>query len=353
MPIITVLGPTDPPVGTLLPHEHIFLDLTNQYRPFPEATKVRWAEVKVSLETIGILSRNPLAIRDNLLLDDATTAEREVMEFKKAGGGLIVDVSNLGIGRDPVALRGLSRATGVPIVTGCGYYYQATHPQDMSTRSVEDLAEEMTKEILVGIGDTGVRAGVIGEIGISEVMHPDEKKVLAAAARAQRSTGAGIQVHIFPWNPKGWPLGIDAIDILCKNGADPRKISINHVDVAMEINSKYISEIITREAYAEFDNFGHQFYVDKRSRLFLPGPMATDMQRIRSLIDLVEKGHIDHILLSNDLCHKNLLHAYGGWGYDHLLANVIPMLHEYGLSGDQVKVLTEENPRRFLSVPAA
>jgi phosphotriesterase-related protein len=354
MPILTVLGSIDPePVGAMLPHEHIFLDLTNQYRAFPEATKVRWAEEKVSLETIGILTRNPLALRDNLLLDDVEVAEREVMQFRKAGGGLIVDVTNIGIGRDPVALRGLSRATGVPVVTGCGYYYHATHPQEMSKRSVEDLAEEMMKEILVGIGDTGVRAGVIGEIGISEVMHPDEEKVLAAAARAQRKTGVGIQVHIFPWNPKGWPLGLDAIDILCSNGADPRKISINHVDVAMEINSEYINEIIARDAYAEFDNFGHQFYVDKRSRLFLPGPMATDMQRIRAVVDLVEKGRADHILLSTDLCHKNLLHSYGGWGYDHLLTNVIPMLREYGLSDDQVKLLTEENPRRFLAVPAA
>jgi phosphotriesterase-related protein len=354
MAIITVLGPIEPMsvAGTILPHEHIFLDLTNQYRPFPEATRVRWGEEKVSLETIGILARNPLALRDNLLLDDPMTAEREIMEFKRAGGGLIADVTTIGIGRDPVALKGLSRATGVHIVTGCGYYYHATHPQGMGERSVEELAEEMVREILIGIGDSGVRAGVIGEIGISEVMHQDEAKILAAAARAQKKTGVGVQVHIFPWNPKGPLLGLDALDILCKNGANPRKISINHVDVAMEINVRYISEIIARGAYVEFDNFGHQFYVDKRSRTFLPGPMATDIQRIRTIVDLVEKGHIGNILACTDICHKNLLHTYGGWGYDHLITNVIPMLREYGLSDNQLRVLTEENPRDFLTAAA-
>jgi phosphotriesterase-related protein len=350
MKITSVLGPFDPSsIGVILPHEHIFLDLTNQYRPFPEATKVRWGEQKVSLETIGILSRNPLALRDNLLMDDVETAEREVMEFRRAGGGLIVDASSIGIGRDPIALKGLSCTTGVRVVTGTGYYYQATHPSTLSGQPVEAVAEDMIRELTVGIGDTGVRAGVIGEIGISEVMHPDEKKVLVAAARAQRKTGVGIQVHIFPWNPKGIPLGLDAIDVLCSNGADPAKVSINHVDVAMEINLAYIEQIIARGAYAEFDNFGHQFYIDARSRKFLPGPMATDMQRIDAILRLVEKGHVNRILVSNDLCHKNLLRAYGGWGYDHLITNVIPMFLEHGLTMPQVKTLTEDNPRTFLS----
>jgi phosphotriesterase-related protein len=77
--------------------------------------------------------------------------------------------------------------------------------------------------------------------------------------------------------------------------------------------------------------------------------MATDIQRVREICNLVEKGHVARILVSGDICHKNMLHAYGGWGYDHVITNVIPMFLEHGLSRANVKALTEDNPRKFLS----
>ena len=102
------------------------------------------------------------------------------------------------------------------------------------------------------------------------------------------------------------------------------------------------------DAFVEFDNFGHEFYVDKRSRKFLPGPFATDVQRIQAIVQLVDRGHLGNILISSDICHKSLLHCYGGWGYDHVITNVIPMLQEYGLSLEQTRTIVEENPQRFL-----
>jgi phosphotriesterase-related protein len=352
MPIMTVQGPIDAgSVHRILPHEHLLLDLTNQYRAFSEASRSSWSHQKVSLQNRGVLARNPLALRDNLLLDDVETAERELLELKKAGGDLLVDATSIGIGRDPLALAALSRATGVPIVVGCGYYYHDTHPQEMGKRTVEQLAEELIGDVQSGIDGTGIRAGVIGEIGISEVMHPDEAKLLAAVARAQAATGAGVLVHIFPWPAKGYPLGLDALEILRKNGADLKKVAINHVDVSIDINLDYITEIVRAGAYAEFDNFGHEFYVDKSSRKFIPGPFATDVQRIRAIMEIVKKGFIDRILVSSDVCHKTLLHAFGGWGYDHVFTNVVPMFLEFGLTREQIQVLTGDNPRAFLDIP--
>jgi phosphotriesterase-related protein len=349
MAIITVQGPIDSrQAGKILPHEHVLIDLTNQYRPFQEASKASWGTQKVSLETRDILSRNPLALKDNLLIDDVECAEKEVLAFKRAGGGTIVDVTSVGLGRDPVALRSISSAVGVQIVAGSGYYYHDTHPQDMDDRSVEQIRDEIIGDINVGIEGTGIRAGVIGELGISEEMHPNEIKVLAAAAAAQSETNAGIHVHIFPWNPKGDPLGKEALKILLENGAAAAKVSVNHVDVAMGINLDYIKGLAKAGACVEFDNFGHEFYIDKRSRKFLPGPFATDVQRIQAIVALIEAGYLSNILISSDICHKSLLHRYGGWGYDHVLTNVIPMLLEYGVTAEQVRTLTEENPRRFL-----
>jgi phosphotriesterase-related protein len=352
MGIITVQGVIDKEeAGIILPHEHILIDLRNQFVEPDEVSRKFLAEQKVGLENIDILKRNPWALRDNLVINDPECAEEEVMRYKKAGGGTIVDVTNVGLGRDPTVLYEISRAVGVHIVTGCGYYYQATHPPAVADLSADDIAKEMIIDITSGIDGTKIRAGVIGELGISEEMHPDEEKVLIAAARAQAETGIPIQVHIFPWRERGIPLGLDALDILAKNGADLSKVVVDHVDVAFTINIEYAVEIAKRGAYIEFDNFGHEFYLDRRDRKFIPGPFASDVQRIEALQKLVAKGYVNQILLSCDICHKTLLHRYGGWGYDHILTHIVPMLDELGgLSPDQIRTLIEDNPRRFYDV---
>ena len=350
MSVITVQGPINADeLGITLPHEHIFLDLRNQYREPSEITRKSIGEQKVNINNLDILRRNPLAIKDNLVINDVKLAEEELFQFKKAGGDSIVDVTNIGLGRDPKALLGISRIVGINIITGCGYYYHDTHPEDMDEKTVEQIMNEMVTEISTGIDDTYIRAGVIGEIGISEEMHPNEEKVLAAAAKASAVTGVGIQLHIFPWNKRGgYPLGLDALDILVSNGAKPKKIAINHVDVAIDINLDYCKEICKRGAYAQFDNFGHEFYVDKSERKFLPGPFATDVQRVDAMKKLIDLGFLSNILVSGDICHKSLLHRYGGWGYDHILTNIVPMMKDKGMTDKQINVLLKENPKNFL-----
>ena len=52
------------------------------------------------------------------------------------------------------------------------------------------MAESMVREIEVGIdGSSGVRCGVIGEIGCSYPLMDVEKRALQAAASAQTKTG--------------------------------------------------------------------------------------------------------------------------------------------------------------------
>jgi phosphotriesterase-related protein len=337
-------------LGVTTPHDHILIDLSNQYRDWPEISKSALAKEKVGLANIGILRRNPHALVDNLIIDDVRVAEEELIEFKRAGGDTIVDLSNIGLGRDPIALKRISRATGVNVICGCAYYYHDTHPKDMGTKTVADIKAEIVTDLTVGISGTGIKAGVIGEIGISpDVIHPDEAKVLKAAAEAQVETGVGIQVHIFPWTKNGaMPLGLEALDVLAAAGADLRKVSIGHADVAMGINVDYCKEIARRGAYVEFDNFGHEFYINKPDRTFVPGPFATDVERICALKDLVDSGYVRKVLLATDICHKCLLHKYGGWGYDHILTNIVPMMLENGITEDQINVLMKENPQAFL-----
>jgi phosphotriesterase-related protein len=345
MPVCTVLGVRDTAeLGLISPHEHVFVDIRNQFTQFPGESRRALAGQKVNMGNLDALSRDPYAVLDNLVLDDAVLAERELLAFKRAGGDAVVDVTTRGIGRNPQALKNISSSTGLHVIAGCGYYTQDTHPPDLHDKDVDALMKEMVEDVTTGIDGTDIRAGVIGEIGTSMEILPDEKKVLAAAGRAQRATGAGIVVHIYPWAQNG----IEAIKILSENGADPEKISINHVDVVLDV--EYCRRVLDFGAYVEFDNFGKEYYIDREYRGFAGGIFARDIDRVNAVKQLVDSGCVSKILMSCDVCLKTLLHHYGGWGYDHVLTHIVPMLHEQGVTGAQVDVILRENPGKFLDI---
>jgi phosphotriesterase-related protein len=83
---------------------------------------------------------------------------------------------------------------------------------------------------------------------------------------------------------------------------------------------------------------------------FAGGVFARDIERVRAVKALADAGYLRNLLLANDVCLKTLLHKFGGWGYDHVLTHIVPMLLEEGLTEPQVDVLLRENPRRFLDV---
>jgi len=345
MSVMTVQGVMDSnKLGIIAPHEHVFIDIRNQFKEFTEASERAISKQKVGIGNLDILSRNPYAVKDNLVLNDVKIIEEELLRFKKAGGDTIVDATNIGIGRDPEALRDISRAIGINIIAGCGYYTYDTHPEDMDNKKIEDIKNEILIDIKEGINGTDIRAGVIGEIGTSDSIHPNERKVLIASAKAHAETGIAIIVHTYPWEKQG----LLAIKILSESGADLNKVCICHIDV--EIDLEYCRDIIKSGAYIEFDNFGKEYFIDKRHRGFAGGVFARDIERVKAIKNLIEEGYLSSILVTCDICLKTLLHKYGGWGYDHILTNIVPMLKEEGITDEQIDILLKENPRNFLKI---
>ena len=343
MAIMTVTGKVSKDnLGIVSPHEHVYIDIRNQFREFDDISRKTLSEQKVGIQNLDKLSRNPYALKDNLVLNDEETAEKELLEFKKAGGNTIVDATPKGIGRDPVLLKRISRLLGINIIAGCGYYTADTHPIDIDNKNIEEITREIKIELTEGIDETNIKAGVIGEIGVSKEIHPNEAKVLAASARAQLETGVGILVHTYPWGDNG----IEVINILKDNGARHNKICICHIDV--DINLVYIKEIIKTGAFVEFDNFGKEYFIDKRDRGFAGGLFARDIERVKAIKELIDSGCINRIMVSCDICLKTLLHRYGGWGYDHILTNIIPMMQEVGITDNQINMIINENPKVFL-----
>jgi len=346
MSVTTVAGPIDADrIGVISPHEHVLIDIRNQFTPFSAASQRALSEERVSISNLDVLSRNPYALRDNLVLNDLVTAEQELMHFRRAGGDSVVDATSIGIGRDPEALLSISRATGINIIAGCGYYTADTHPREMDQKTVDQIRDEILMDLTIGMDGTRIRAGVIGEVGTSAEILPNEHKTLLAAAEAQLETGVGVIVHTYPWGR----CGLTAVNILTGKGVSSHKISINHIDV--EINLAYCRELCATGAFIEFDDFGKEYFIDRRNRGFAGGVFARDIERVRAIVSLVDDGYLENILMACDVCLKTLLHQYGGWGYDHVLTHIVPMLLDEGLTERQVDVLLRDNPRRFLDSP--
>jgi hypothetical protein len=213
----TVLGPVPPEtLGKTSTHEHFLLDFTLRFKPPAEASQRYKAYEPVSMENLGWVRYNPLGNYDNLVATDEEVAISEAMLFKRAGGDTIVDTTSIGIARDPLALARISRATGINVVMGSGYYVDAVHPEGMDEKTEDQIAEEIVADITTGVGSTGIKSGIIGELGCSWPLTDNERKVLRAGARAQRETGASISIH------PGWhedePFKI--LDLLEEAGAD-------------------------------------------------------------------------------------------------------------------------------------
>ena len=333
--VSTVLGEiSKEEIGVASSHEHIFIDMRgcvditgNEPECFNDnVTTGNRAEVFV----------DPYDILDNALLDNLDDAVKEVEYFKKCGGNTIIDCTLDEIGRDPLALKEVSLRTGVNIIVGCGHYYYKAHYPYVKDATVNELADEMRKDILVGIGDTGIKAGVIGEIGTSAVMFDDEKKVLKAAGIVGAETGKAIHIHTDLYTANGNEI----IDILTNEGVKPDKICIDHVDVLLRPD--YIKSLLDRGVYVEFDDFGKEFYVSKENRF------AYDYERILLLKELLDQGYEKQILVCNDICLKTMWRKYGGTGYDHILRAVKYMALDNGITEKQYMTMLTDNVKNFL-----
>jgi phosphotriesterase-related protein len=339
----TVLGPIDgETLGFTLPHEHLLLDLSVRLKLTGETITARvMSEKPVSFEIIGWLRFHLFENRDNLVLDDEGLAIKEVSLFHRAGGKTIVDVTNWGLGRDPHALARISRATGLNIVMGSGYYTMDSGcAETLKMKTEDEIFDDIVKDITEGTD--GIRAGIIGEIGADSWPLDDrEVKSLRASARAQRATGAALTVH--PGRLEESPLEI--LQILDKAGADISRVIIEHLDrTAYSFNS--MVEMAKAGCYLEFDCFSMEGYYPRRYGVF---DIPNDAMRVNYIIRLIEKGYLDQILISTDTCMKSRLASYGGPGYAHIPDNVIPWMRAKGMSEDIIHTITVENPKRVLT----
>ncbi len=348
----TVLGPISPQdLGVTLVHEHMVCDIRTWYIEPKKSADAVAGEMPVVMNILGMLRHDPFANRDNLVLDDEGLQSKELSFFKAQGGGAVVDLTVPGLGRDPLALMRISSAVGLHIVAPTGFYVAKSHPSFVKEKNVDDLSDLMEQELTQGIGDTGVKAGVIGECGCSYPIpyHPEEEKVLKAAAKAQVKTGAPYTIHpvITDWVGKVYPVKCAEayVDLLEEEEVDLEKFYLSHADRTC-IDLDYHRRLLDRGITLSYDNLGKEYYWDS---IFVGVGGQSDLQRVRAISELCKQGYDKQLVLSNDVCMKIDLKEYGGYGYVHVLEHVVPMLKAEGVGEAQIRNMLVENPRRLLS----
>ena len=337
----TVLGtvPADE-LGISLTHEHLLVDLGSTFSPPDDATSYSFAYQPVTAENLWWVRYNYGGNKDNMELLDEETAIAEAARFKKSGGRTIVDATSVGIKRDPLGLARIARATGLNVIMGSGYYVHDYQPASIVEKSEAEIVEEIVSDITEGVGNTGIRSGVIGEVGCSWPLDENERKSLRAAARAQRLTGAPLLIH--PGRNPQAPLEI--MEIVRESGGDPTRTIMSHVDRTI-FDNETLDKLAETGCFIEFDLFGSEttFYP------FSPIDMPNDGKRLDYFLHLRDEGRIGQVLMAQDICNKHRLTKYGGHGYAHILENVMPIMRRKGFLAEEIDQIMVGNPARALA----
>ena len=307
--VMTVSGPIPPEkLGFTLPHEHTGISLWHIAN--------RWDYWELTPD-------------DDLIIE-------ELRDFRRRGGGTLVDLTPPGVGRDPDRLRRLASASGVNIVMGTGWYREAYYPAEalIDRRSVDDLAAEMIKELEQVVGGGGIRPGIIGEIGTDKPwVSAREERVHRAAARAAKKTGMAITTHGVQSD-----VGLAQLRIFTEEGVDPARVVIGHADSYHDLDF-YLS-VIAAGANLQFDFLGHRFGTEE----------ALEPRLVETIVELLERGFADQLLLSQDVCHNRQLKANGGFGYVYLQQHFLPTLRTAAVGEGEIRQMTIDNPARILTL---
>jgi phosphotriesterase-related protein len=340
--IMTVRGPVPPEaIGTTTMHDHVFLDSTVWWRPETFESQ-ELTEAPMDIRLSGLARWNALGIRDNLVLDprDYDAQVEEVGDFVGAGGSCLVDVTCEGLSPEPLLLRRLSEQLDFHIVAGCGIYVAPAHPAWVHGADVSEVAEFIDAQVRTGLNGTSVRPGIIGEIGTSDPPTPDEEKVLRAAAQVGVATGTAVSVHLTAPGAHGTRV----VEVLAGEGLDPARIVLGHMDEVLD--RRYHLDCLGLGAVVEFDTFGFEGYF---ARLW---KTPSDAEKMKALVELVNSGFENQLVLGHDVALKCQLKRFGGLGYDHIPRRIAPALTEHlDVGHAALEAMLVDNPRRLLTRP--
>ncbi|HYM14161.1 MAG TPA: phosphotriesterase-related protein [Dehalococcoidia bacterium] len=316
MPTVhTVTGPIDTAdLGFTLMHEHVFVLSEGVNANFPR-----------------------LWHRD----EQVAAAIAAMREAKAHGVSTMVDLTVLGLGRDVRVVREIARESGMHVVVATGLYTYDELPHYFASRPVEQMAECFVKDIQEGIQDTEIRAAILKCATDEKGVTPGVEKVLRAVAQAHRRTGVPISTHTHAATRRG----LEQQRIFREEGVDLGRVVIGHSGDSEDI--AYLEELMAAGSYIGMDRFG----IDS----FLPTE-----KRVATIVKLCERGHAGRMVLAHDAsCYIDWFEpalvkaAMPRWSFLHISDDVVPALRQSGVTDDQIRQMTIENPRRIFEAQGA
>ena len=225
----------------------------------------------------------------------------------------------------PEYLRQLSKLSGMPIIIGGGYHTQPRYPAEIARMSEDDLVEQFLRD------SVPQRWGVMGEIGVSAPITPDERKVNRAAGRMQALTNLPIISHT-----ANGAFAVDQLDLFESAGAKAPHILIGHMGAQTMVPADVFKTICKRGAFVGFDRVGSR--------------EESDAAQIPMIRDLIEAGYVDNILLSSDGGGSpTMLKSKGGSGWSRAFSVMGPKLRQAGVEESALRKIMVDNPRRLLT----
>lgn len=302
--IRTVTGDISPEnLGVCLPHEHLL-----------GSPPARYAK------------EDP-----DLVLDDIESSLQEAIDLRETGVDSLVEMTPIDYQRDPAGLKTISEKSRLQIICVTGYLKDKFCAPFVSQMSVDQLAEQFITEIQVGIGDTGIRAGVIKCASSLNAITDNERKVFHAAAIAQQTTGALISTHT-----EAGTMALEQVELLTSAGVAPDRILIGHLDRNMDW--EYHQQVADTGVYFGYDQISKVKYYP-------------DELRVEFIKRMIEAGHGSQLMLSTDIARRSEFGAYGGSpGHTVFMQNFVPMLRESGLATETINILIQQNPRNALTL---
>jgi phosphotriesterase-related protein len=302
-------------LGATLMHEHVFV-----LSPEIEKTAAEWDEEAAQ-----------------------ATAVQRLQELADSGVDTIVDLTVIGLGRFIPRIQAVAdRVPDLHIVVATGVYTYNDVPMYFHFQGPGTIlggAEPMTdlfiREIQDGIGESGVRAGILKCATDNPGITPGVERVLRAVAAAHRATGTPITTHT-PTPPQPW--GLEQQRIFREEGVDLSQVVIGHSGGTLD--TEYHEALLANGSYLGFDHFGIGTF--------------TVAERVESVKVLCDRGHADRIVLSHDaMCHVDWFPPYvpaawKDWRWTHIPQDVLPEMRRAGISEDDITTMMVDNPRRIL-----
>ena len=310
MPTVeTVLGPIDASLlGNVLSHEHVLVGMGEDNHHYPWLFD--WDQTRAN-------------------------AIRELAEAKQGGIDTVIDLTTPDLGRDVEFVREVSRASGMNVIAATGIWRDV--PRSFWTRDIDDIATIFVREIEVGMGDSGIKAGCIKVANDRGGVTPEGERILRGAARACKRTGCPISTH--HWAPE--EVGSRQVEIFQEEGAPMDRIAIGHSADTTDVD--YLEALLRTGVYLSMDRY--------------PGAAGRPNweQRNATVKALIDRGWASRLMLGHDYAPMPVLRdreapaASGPTRYLFVSTVAVPALIAQGVPEATIDLMMREVPRRFLS----